>query len=227
MTWPISIIIPVLNEATSIVAALQALQPLRTECQIIVVDGGSQDDTVALATQWVDCVLKSAKGRAVQMNQGATKAQAAILVFLHCDTHLPKEAVPHIQRALAKDYQWGRCDVAFDSPKCIFQIIATMMNIRSRVTGIATGDQAMFMTRAVYEAVDGFPELALMEDIAMSARLKKMSRPYCLKINVITSARRWLTQGIMRTILLMWWLRLRFFLGAHPDQLAALYYPRH
>jgi rSAM/selenodomain-associated transferase 2 len=163
MTWQLSLIIPVLNEATGIVPALQALQALRTECQLIVVDGGSQDDTVALAMPWVDCVLKSARGRAVQMNHGAATAHAPILVFLHSDTHLPKEAVPYIQRALAKNYQWGRCDVAFDSPKFIFKIIATMMNFRSYVTGIATGDQAMFMTRAAYEAVDGFPVLALME----------------------------------------------------------------
>lgn len=222
----ISIVIPVLNEAEHLSAKLLALQVLRDRCQLIVVDGGSDDSSATLAEPLVDKLILSSRGRARQMNAGAAQADAEILLFLHADTRLPEQAIHWIIQALAQGYQWGRFDVAFDSPKPVFKLIAFMMNQRSRLTGIATGDQTLFMTRAGFTAVGGFPEIALMEDIAISRQLKKIGKPACIKDKVITAARRWQQHGIGKTIVLMWWLRLAYFLGADPDDLAERYYGR-
>jgi len=222
----LSIIIPVVNEAGHIAAKLQALQALRNHCQVLLVDGGSVDDSAKIAKSLVDQVLHSPRGRARQMNCGAAQAQADVLLFLHADTRLPDNALNLILQAVADGYQWGRFDVSFDSPQPIFRLIAFMMNRRSRLTGITTGDQALFMTRQAYQAVAGFPDIALMEDIAVSTRLKKLGRPCCLTANVVTSARRWQQHGILKTILLMWWLRLRYFFGTDPSDLVARYYRR-
>jgi len=220
----LSIIIPVVNEARHLATRLQALQALRNHCQLLLVDGGSDDDSAELAEPLVDQVLHSPRGRARQMNCGAAGAQADVLLFLHADTVLPDNAVTLIVRAVAEGYHWGRFDVSFDSPQPIFKLIAFMMNWRSRLTSIATGDQALFMTRSAFDAVGGFPEIALMEDIAVSASLKKLGRPCCLTDQVITSARRWQQHGIVKTILLMWWLRLCYFFGADPSELVNRYY---
>ena len=222
----ISIVIPVLNEAEHLSAKLLALQVLRDRCQLIVVDGGSDDSSPTLAEPLVDKLILSSRGRGRQMNAGAAQANAEILLFLHADTRLPEQAIHWIIQALAQGYQWGRFDVAFDSPKPVFKLIAFMMNQRSRLTGMATGDQALFMTRAAFTAVGGFPEIALMEDIAISRQLKKIGKPACIKDKVITAARRWQQHGIGKTIVLMWWLRLAYFLGADPDDLAERYYGR-
>ncbi len=222
----ITIIIPVVNEAGHLAVKLQALQALRDHCQVLLVDGGSDDASATIAEPWVDQVLHSPRGRALQMNCGATAAQAEVLLFLHADTRLPDNAVGLILQAVAEGYSWGRFDVSFDSSQPVFRLIAFMMNWRSRLTGIATGDQALFMTRPAFQTVAGFPGIALMEDIAVSARLKKLGRPCCLTARVVTSARRWQQQGAVRTVLLMWWLRLRFFFGANPDDLAVRYYRR-
>lgn len=222
----VTIIIPAVNEADHIVTKLQALQPLRNRCRLLLVDGGSEDGSAELATPWVDLVVVSPRGRARQMNCGAAQAQTEVLLFLHADTRLPDNAIDLIVQAVVDGYQWGRFDVRFDSPQSIFKLIAFMMNRRSRLTGIATGDQALFMTRQVFQAVGGFPDIALMEDIAISARLKKLGKPCCLDGKVVTSARRWLQQGVFKTILLMWRLRLSYFFGADPDDLAARYYRR-
>lgn len=224
MTFQISIVIPVLNEAGHLAARLQALQGLRGRCQLLVVDGGSHDDSLAIARPWVDQVLACTRGRALQMNAGAAQADSDILLFLHADTQLPDDAVDLIVQAIAAGYSWGRFDVRFDCPKPIFKLIAFMMNGRSRLTGIATGDQCLFMTRQAFDTVGGFPAVALMEDITISSKLKKLGKPSCLKAKAITSARRWLTDGVFKTILLMWWLRLAYFFGADPDDLAVFYY---
>ncbi len=202
------------------------MQALRNHCQLLLVDGGSDDDSAELAEPLVDQVVHSPRGRARQMNCGAAGAQADVLLFLHADTVLPDNAVTLIVRAVAEGYHWGRFDVSFDSPQPIFKLIAFMMNWRSRLTSIATGDQALFMTRSAFDAVGGFPEIALMEDIAVSASLKKLGRPCCLTDQVITSARRWQQHGIVKTILLMWWLRLCYFFGADPAELVLRYYRR-
>lgn len=220
----LSIIVPVLNEAGQIVAALRALSDLRGECQLLVADGGSGDGGPALAAPLADKVLDCPRGRARQMNRGAVEAEGDAFLFLHIDTRLPDGAAMLIQRALASGYRWGRFDVRFDDDRPIFQLIAFMMNWRSRLTGIATGDQSLFVDRAAFAAVGGYPDIPLMEDVAISAALKKLGRPCCLHAKVITSARRWRQNGIFSTILLMWRLRLAYFFGADPARLAMRYY---
>jgi rSAM/selenodomain-associated transferase 2 len=222
----VAIIIPALNEADQLAARLPLLQALRSRCRVLLVDGGSEDGTAVVAEPLVDRVLHSQRGRAKQMNYGAARAQADVLLFLHADTALPDNAVERIVQAVADGYLWGRFDVGFDNMQPIFKLIALMMNLRSRVSGIATGDQALFVTRSAFQAVGGYPDIALMEDIAISARLKKLGKQCCLSDKVITSARRWQQHGVFSTILLMWRLRLSYFFGADPDDLAARYYRR-
>jgi rSAM/selenodomain-associated transferase 2 len=224
----ISIIIPVLNEAQCIAAALAALEPLRQRGhEVIVVDGGSTDGTLELARGGADQVLSAPPGRASQMNAGARAASGKVLLFLHADTRLPEGADQIIEARLeSKDNQcvWGRFDVRIEGARRLLRVVAWFMNRRSRFTGIATGDQAMFVRTAAFVNVAGFPLLALMEDIALSAKLKRVSAPLCLREAVVTSGRRWNRRGVLRTIILMWWLRLRFFLGADPSRLARRYY---
>lgn len=224
MAFQISIVIPVLNEAGQLAVKLQALQQHRERCQLLLIDGGSSDASPAIAAPLVDEVLHSQRGRAKQMNCGAAQAEADVLLFLHADTQLPDDAVGLIMHAIADGYQWGRFDVVFDNPRPVFKLIAFMMNQRSRLTSIATGDQCLFVTRQAFLTVGGFPEIALMEDIAISTQLKKHGKPCCLKAKVITSARRWQQHGVFKIILLMWRIRLAYFFGADPDDLAIRYY---
>lgn len=222
----LSIIIPSLNEATGFAAALKRLQSLRASgAQIIVVDGGSSDRTVDLARPLADRVLSAPRGRASQMNAGAAVAAGRILLFLHADTRLPDDADSLIYQALHSErgQQWGRFDVSIEGRSAWFPLITTMMNWRSRLTGIATGDQAMFVSRDAFDAVGGFPDIPLMEDIALSSLLKARSTPACLRERVLTSGRRWERHGIWRTIGRMWWMRLRYFFGADPYRLAIEY----
>lgn len=224
MQKSISIIIPVLNEAKIVSATLQALQKFRAVCELLLVDGGSNDASRHIAMPLVDKVLQSPPGRARQMNLGAQEANAGILLFLHADTQLPDDAVAQIIGACTDHYAWGRFDVDFDHPHWLFKVIAFMMNHRSCLTGICTGDQGIFVTRQAFECVGGFPEIALMEDITLSAKLKKLAKPHCLRTKVVTSARRWQQHGIIKTIMTMWTLRLKYFLGTDPDVLAKHYY---
>jgi len=223
MAAEISIIIPTYNEEVGIITFLTKLQALRPQCELILVDGGSDDDTVLLAEGLVDDVLNSDKGRALQMNVGAAMATSPILLFLHADTYLPKETVEQIKQAIIKGFRWGRFDIKLTGKSIILTIIAWMMNQRSRLTSIATGDQALFVERDLFEQLDGFAEIPLMEDIELSSRLKKYGKPYCVKNKVVSSGRRWLSFGVVKTILLMWWLRLCYFFGVNPADLEQLY----
>ena len=223
----LSIVVPVLNEATSLRAALAPLAALRAAGhELIVVDGGSADDTVAVATSAADRVVTAPQGRASQMNAGAADARHEALLFLHADTRLPPRADRLIATALGDGFDWGRFDVTIEGTSNGLRMVAAMMNGRSRLTGIATGDQAMFVRREVFEAIGGFPLIALMEDIALSRALKRRSRPACLRARVVTSGRRWDRHGLWRTIFLMWRLRLAYAMGAAPERLAAIYYRR-
>jgi rSAM/selenodomain-associated transferase 2 len=221
----LSIIVPALDEAAGIAAALTALAPLRRrDCEVIVVDGGSRDGTADLARPLADRVITAPRGRAVQMNAGAAIAQADVLLFLHADTRLPTDADRRVRDGLARSGRaWGRFDVRIEGRHPLLSVIAGAMNLRSRLTGIATGDQAMFMTRAAFAAAGGFPDIALMEDVAFSARLKALGRPLCLRERVVTSGRRWESRGVIATIALMWRLRLAYYFGAKPAALAKQY----
>ncbi len=222
----IAIIIPTLNEESQIVASLKALQAWRgPDCELIVVDGGSIDQTTALAEPLADRVVIAPKGRAAQMNAGAASARSGILWFLHADSLPPANAIALIQTALADpNRDWGRFDVRLSGPHPALRLVETLMNGRSRLTGIATGDQGLFVRRTVFEQIGGYPPIALMEDIALSRLLKRRSPPACLRQPLITSSRRWERGGVFRTIVLMWRLRLAYFLGADPAQLARSYY---
>jgi rSAM/selenodomain-associated transferase 2 len=220
----LSIIMPVLDEAAEIEAALRLLAPYRARgAEVIVVDGGSSDSTPDLARPLADRVLTSPRGRAAQMNAGTAAASGDVLLFLHVDTRLPADADRLLLDGLARTHRaWGRFNIRFDDGGAL-RVVALMMNWRSRLTGICTGDQALFVTRAVIDSIGGFPSIALMEDVAASARLKRVSRPLCLHARVTTSGRRWRQHGIWRTILLMWRLRLAYFFGTDPDRLAKQY----
>ena len=216
----LSVVMPALDEAAGIEASLRALAPLRARGhEVIVADGGSVDGTAALARGLCDRVLAAPRGRATQMNAGARAASGDALVFLHADTRLPDRADEAIFRAL-RSSPWGRFDVEIESDRPSLKIVAWSMTLRSRLTGIATGDQAIFVRRADFT---GFPEIALMEDIAFSKAMKRRGAPACLAQRAVTSGRRWERHGVLRTVVLMWRLRLLYFLGAHPDRLARLY----
>jgi len=219
----LSIIVPVLDEGGIIADALAALAPYRARgAEVIVVDGGSRDSTIEAARPLADRVVTTPRGRGTQMNAGAAMAQGDALLFLHADTRLPPDADRLILHALKRS-PWGRFDVTIAGRSPLLRVVAATTNLRSRLTGIATGDQAMFMTRDSYLAAGSFPDIPLMEDIAMSKRLKRRGPPICLAGPAITSGRRWEKHGVVRTILLMWWLRLAYFLGADPARLARAY----
>jgi len=221
----LSIIVPVLDEAAGISATLDALRPFRQRgAEVIVVDGGSRDNTMALARPLADRVIAAPRGRGAQMNAGAAIATGDVLLFLHADTRLPPAADGLLLEAMRdSSWQWGRFDVRIESRHVLLPLVAGFMNWRSLVTGIATGDQAMFVTRSAFDKVGGFPDIPLMEDVALSKRLKRVSRPLGLAARVVTSGRRYDERGVIRTILLMWRLRLEFFLGVEPSTLARRY----
>jgi rSAM/selenodomain-associated transferase 2 len=222
----LSIIIPVLDESENIAACLEGLAPLRARgAQIVVVDGGSRDDTVQRALPLADIVISARRGRAGQLNAGARQASAATLLFLHADTRLPDHADTLIESGIRDSQRvWGRFDVRIAGSHRLLPVIAWFMNQRSRLTGIATGDQGMFATRAAFDRAGGFPAIPLMEDIALCKALKKQGPPLCLRARITASGRRWEQRGAFTTMVLMWRLRLSYFFGADPDRLAQQYY---
>jgi rSAM/selenodomain-associated transferase 2 len=223
----LSIVIPALNEAANVGATLTPLQAMRARgVEIILIDGGSSDATKQIAAPWVDRIIDSDRGRARQMNAGAKAARGDAFLFLHADSLLPADADKFIGEALASNRQWGRFDVIISGGHFMFPVIAGFMNLRSRLTGIATGDQGIFVTRAAFEQCGGFADQPLMEDIEFCIRMKPISPPACLKSRITTSGRRWEKHGVWRTILLMWRLRFQYFMGATPAQLHAAYYGR-
>jgi len=220
---------PVLNEGAGIAATVQALAPLLARgAELILADGGSSDGTLAQAQVMAKHlgvrVISVPQGRALQMNTGAQQATGNVLLFLHADTVLPLGADALIDKALADGTSvWGRFDVCIAGQSPLLPLVATLMNLRSRWTGIATGDQAMFMTRMSFEQLGGFPPQPLMEDIEMSKRLLTLSRPACLAAKVLTSGRRWDSRGAVRTIVLMWRLRWAYWRGVSAERLAEQY----
>lgn len=224
-TVTLSIIIPTLNEAERLPRLLASLSPLRTRgTEVIVVDGGSGDESLSRAQRGADCVMSAPRGRARQMNAGAAAAHGTILLFLHADMDLPVDADHLIAHGVERsDRCWGRFDVRIEGRPWMLRVIATSMNWRSRLTGIATGDQGIFVTRDAFQRVGGFRDQPLMEDIALSAALRRLSRPVCLSGPAVTSGRRWESRGVWRTIFLMWRLRWQYWRGVSPERLAASY----
>ncbi len=222
----LSIVVPVLNEAAALESLLAVLRPMQERgAQIVVVDGGSDDDSMIIAARFADEVLSTPRGRATQMNAGAGAARGDALLFLHGDSLPPSDADQLIIAGLAAGkHVWGRFNVRISGTHPLLRIVASMMNGRSRLSAIATGDQGIFMTRAAFDKVNGFPDIPLMEDIFISRMLKRLSRPLCLTENITTSGRRWEKHGVVKTILLMWRLRAAYFLGADPARLALRYF---
>jgi len=218
-----SIIIPTFNEAANIHACLSALQVLRNDAELIVVDGGSSDNTRAIAAKLANHILIAPQGRAHQMNHGAGHSQGDLLLFLHADTFLPGNALALIAQNIDENHQWGRFDIQLQGGHFMLKVIAQLMNWRSRLTGIATGDQAIFVTREAFAVAGHYPDIALMEDIALCKKLKAISPSICLKAKVTSSGRRWEQFGVYKTILLMWSLRLRYWCGSSPQTLASFY----
>ena len=222
----LSVIIPALNEEHAIRDTLSDLAPARAAGhEIIVVDGGSTDATVAVASSLADRIVHAPRGRACQMNAGAGEAQGDAFWFLHADTRVPETAISALLQALDDGRRWGRFDVRLSGRQATLRLIGSLMNLRSSLSGICTGDQGIFVTREAFDNVGGFPGIALMEDIALTKALRARSRPACLKPALVTSSRRWERAGIWRTVLLMWRLRLAYALGADPDGLAKRYHP--
>lgn len=221
----ISIIIPTLDEAERIGDTLARLAPLRARgCEVIVADGGSRDETRSIAAPLTDRLVVAPRGRATQMNAGARAASGEVLLFLHADSSPPANADCLILEGLAASgRRWGRFDVRLSGRHPLLRVVERLMNWRSRATGICTGDQGLFVKRAVFDSVGGFPEIALMEDVALSRALKRLGRPLCLDEPITTSSRRWEQNGVLRTVLLMWRLRLAYFFGASPEDLARVY----
>jgi rSAM/selenodomain-associated transferase 2 len=219
----VSIIIPVLNEGRAVGHLLECLDAVRRPGdEMIVVDGGSRDDTRERATEGADRVLLSKQGRARQMNLGARSATGDLLWFLHADSEVPADAIDRVRYACG-DRGWGRFDVRLSGRGVRFRLIGALMNLRSRASGIATGDQGIFVRRDLFEALGGFSEIPLMEDIELSRRLRRRGRPACLRTCIVTSSRRWERYGVWRTVFLMWRLRLEYFLGQDPHLLARRY----
>jgi rSAM/selenodomain-associated transferase 2 len=221
----LSIVIPCLNEAGRLSLLLDDLAPLRRlGHEIIVVDGGSGDGTPEQAVPGADRVLVSVAGRARQMNVGAAAARGDALWFLHADSRVPEGLPDAVLAALATGHRWGRCRVSLSGGGLLLSLTAWLMNLRSCLTGIATGDQGIFVTRSAFDAVGGYADIPLMEDIALSRALKRAAgRPVCIRARLVTSSRRWEQRGVWRTVFLMWSLRLAYWMGVDPARLARRY----
>lgn len=219
-----SVIIPARNEAGCLGATLEGLQAARRRgCEVLLADGGSVDGTVAAAAHQADQVLECAPGRARQMNRGAARAAGAVLVFLHADTLLPGDFDLALNQRRVGAENWGWFTARLASERPVFRCIETLMNLRSRLTRIATGDQAIFVGRRLFQRLGGYADLPLMEDIELCARLRRLAPPVRMEQPALSSARRWETHGVIRTILLMWKLRCWYALGANPAALARQY----
>ena len=235
-TATVSIIIPIRNEADNLphlFANINSLNPMPQ--QVILVDGGSKDNSINITQRYIEELMldnksainwqmvESIAGRAAQMNAGAALATSDVLLFLHADTQLPIDAISEVAAAMQKS-EWGRFDVQLDSRQPMLWMVSIMINWRSRLSDIATGDQAIFIKRALFKQVGGYPNQALMEDIELCKRLKGITKPVCLKSKVMTSARRWQQHGTWRTIILMWQLRFDYWRGVSADDIRQRYY---
>lgn len=222
----VSIIIPVLNESTGIARLLDYLGPLRAEASILLVDGGSEDETANVCRKRGFQTIQGSMGRAMQMNAGVESIKTDIYWFLHADCLPPPDALQDIITAINAGYVWGRFDVCLVGNRWIYRWIGRLMNWRSCLTAVATGDQGIFIRSDLFEKIGGYPHIPLMEDIAISKILRRYGRPACIHTAMEVSSRRWEKHGVFKTITLMWLLRLRYFLGDSPDRLQHIYYDK-
>ncbi len=222
----LTVVVPVLDDAGHLATLLSNLDVTCPGAEVIVVDGGSRDGSPGVASRHPGVrLVSSGRGRGLQMNAGAARARGDVLLFVHADTILPPGTFEAVRRALADPRSaYGRFDVRFDSARPVLRVIAALMNLRSRLTGICTGDQAIFARRASFEALGGYREIALMEDVDLTRRLKRLGRLAALRLRVTTSARKWEREGVARTVVLMWTLRALFACGVGPDRLHRWYY---
>ncbi|WP_417663175.1 TIGR04283 family arsenosugar biosynthesis glycosyltransferase [Pseudomonas sp.] len=221
----LSVIIPARNEAQTLPLLLRDLAALRTAgAEIILVDGGSEDATCAIAAPLVDQLLSSKPGRALQMNTGAAAAHGDYLWFVHADTRIDPGSIQSLLDTLLEQPLWGRFDVRLSGKGMLLRLIGSMINLRSRVSAIATGDQGIFVARKTFESLNGYASIPLMEDVELCRRLKVLVRPRCLRPALLTSSRRWEQNGILRTVVLMWRIRLGYYFGASPESLARQYH---
>jgi len=221
-TVKLSVIVPVLDEQDGIEGALRSAR-VAPAAEVVVVDGGSSDETVLRAAPLADRVLHAPRGRAVQMNAGARAARGDVLLFLHGDTRLPPSYATEVGEAIAAGAAGGRFDVVLEGRSLLLPVVAVLMNLRSRLTGISTGDQAIFVRRDVFQRLGGFAEIPLMEDVELTQRLRRTGKLAALRSRVSTSGRRWDERGAVRTVLLMWSLRLAYACGVSAERLAAYY----
>ena len=218
----VAIVVPVLNEGIHLKPLFAFLSKVRVRS--LFVDGGSSDDTRQQCENLGFRVIQSPAGRAVQMNQGAGQIDADYFWFLHADCIPPDNAVQAIQQAVSEGYSWGRFNIRLTGPGFVYRVIANMMNWRSCWTQVATGDQGIFVARELFAEIGGYPEIPLMEDVAISKLLRQHSRGACIRSVLQVSSRRWEDRGVVRTILQMWWLRWRYFIGTDPVTLHREYY---
>ena len=219
----VSVVIPVLNDAACLARLLADLRA-EPQLQLVVVDGGSEDDTFAVAQAQADLALRAPRGRAEQMRAGVAKAAHPWLWFLHADTRVPQSVVSAFAAGIAESPAWGWCDVRLAGGAWPLRVIETAMNWRSALTGVTTGDQGIFAHRSLLAAAGGIPAQELMEDVELCRRLRRLASPHRVRQPISTSSRRWERDGIARTVVLMWALRLRYFLGANTGALARRYY---
>jgi rSAM/selenodomain-associated transferase 2 len=221
---PLSVIVPMLNEAAAIADALRAIRLGAPDAEVIVVDGGSTDASVATARPLCDQLIVASRGRALQMNVGAHASNGSVLAFVHADTIVPPTFAVDIADALSdRDVVGGRFDVQLDADALPYRIIGAMISLRSRISRTGTGDQAIFVRRNVFDGIGGFADIELCEDLEFTRRMKRVGPVACLYSRVTTSARRWSRDGIVRTVLLMWLIRVLYLLGVPPNRIKRMY----
>ncbi len=224
-TPELSIVIPVLNEADCLERSLARLFDrdwIDRHCEVLISDGGSEDATLEIARRYPCRIINSAAGRALQMNTAAAHAKGKRLLFLHADSELPREA----EQLLQSNMPWGFFRLRLDGRHVAFRIIETAINLRTAASRLAGGDQGLFFDTRFFRELGGFPQIRLMEDIAICKLARRRAAPFIFRARIVTSSRRWQQRGIVKTVLLMWWLRLAYWLGADPDRLHEFYYPQ-
>lgn len=214
---------PTHNDFDLLEALLQDLDPC-PQLEIIVVDSGRARSPPEI-NQKVQLIASERMGRGAQIALGAHQTNRSWIWVLHADARVTAANVEALARAIARA-RWGRFDVRLSGSRPTYRVVEWMMNVRSALTGICTGDQGMFVQRSLLQEIGGIPDQPLMEDIELSKRLRRIEKPFRIRSQLKTSVRKWEREGVFATIVRMWSLRLRYFLGTHPSVLYQDYYGR-